>query len=127
MRQVLKIDIDRRIDKWGWMEDYERAVRAVCREFGLKVVDFIWSASSSGKGIHVWIHVEGPELSDEELNKLQFLCGDDRTRVYINRMRIKRGVQYWNKLFSRVLWEKYDRGKCRECKLRKILKELERK
>lgn len=78
------------------------------------------------KGKHVWIHILSPtELTEEEINMLQWLCGDDPVRVNINRMRIDRGLRkYWNKLFSRAVWIRPLDKKCEKCKIRRILNEM---
>jgi len=124
MRHVFKIDFDDRIDKWGWLDAWRRSVIAICREFGMSVTSIRVVPSPSGSGLHAWVHVECPKkLSDEEINMFQFLLGDDRTRVRINRVRIKRGVRHWNILFSGVLWKREDE-KCKECKLRKYVEEV---
>jgi len=125
-KHVLHVDIDRDIVAWGWKQDYIKSVKAVLQAFGYKPTRFIFKKSPSNTGWHVWIHITGKPLTDEQLNKLQWLAGhDDLTRVYINQLRIKRGLKkYWNKLFARHIWVKPIPETCKKCRLRKYLNEI---
>jgi transcriptional regulator of met regulon len=120
---TLIIDHDIRFDQWGWKEPYEKAVKASLEALGLKVLQIISKQSSSGRGLHYWIHIESPrQLSDEEINMLQFIAGDDRVRVQINQLRIARGVRkFWNKCFDHVIHTRPIDEKCKLCKLRKTI------
>ncbi|MBA7698390.1 hypothetical protein ES703_107067 [subsurface metagenome] len=68
-------------------------------------VEYIKVFKSSKRGHHIYIKL-CEDVSDIDANYLQFLCGDDMTRVKINLWRIKRGVKRWNKLFHKVLYRK---------------------
>lgn len=57
------------------------------------------------RGFHVYFKLHD-DVSGEEANRLQFLLGDDATRVKINQWRIKRGIKHWNKLFHKVLYRR---------------------
>jgi len=125
MKQVLKIDIDHRIDKWRWTRAYKKAVTNLLQGFGYKVEDIIIKPSSSGRGVHIWIKIDGKKLTEMRKVMFQFLCCDDQTRVAINRWRVKRGVKNWNKLFSKVLYKRIDtKEPCHSCRLRRIVKEM---
>jgi hypothetical protein len=126
LKYVLTVDHDVRFDKWGWKETYERAVKASLEALGFKVSKIISKTSSSRRGLHYWIHIEAPnKLTDEQMNMLQFIAGDDRTRVRINQLRIKRGIQkFWNKCFDHVTYTKPIDEKCLKCKLRRTILEM---
>ena len=125
MKQILKIDIDHRIDKWRWLSAYKKAVTYLLKGFGYKVLSIVIRPSSSKRGIHIWIEVEGKRMTDMKKVMLQFLCCDDQTRTAINRWRVKRGIKTWNKLFSDVLYRRIDKKEpCHSCKLRRIVKEM---
>lgn len=105
--EIFKIDLDTRIDKFGWLDDYKKMVADIMQRFGYSVNRIISRASPSGRGLHIWIHVKGPEIKDERIrNKLQMFCGDDNTRVWINQMRIEKGIPLWSKMFSKVIWKR---------------------
>jgi len=91
---TLKVDKDLRFDRY-WddaIEDYKRAIKAILEEFGYPVIKINHSVSSSGRGLHFWVLIDSEDgISDEEKNKLQFLLGDDETRVMINHKRISTG------------------------------------
>lgn len=114
---VLKLDVDWMPPDRGWVEEWRRAREVVLREvYGLEVDAFY--VAPSERGFHAWIHVVSPRrLSDGEVNKLQFVLGDDATRCRINQWKIEAGVRGWNKLFSRVVWRRRSRYyvRCEYC------------
>lgn len=104
LRYVLKVDLDVHLPQ-SWMEEFISTRRAILQSLDFEVVDVV--VRDTERGHHFWFHIiSKKELEDMEINKLQFLLGDDVGRVLINAYRIKRGVKRWNKLFSRVLWRK---------------------
>ena len=122
---VLMIDID-----WmpkPWIKFYEKTRRLLLEALGYKVTKFIVHPSSSGKGIHVWIHIRGKPLTDMELLKFQYIVGgDDPVRSKINYRRVRRGIRgFWNKLFSRKHVLKNLPQRCRKCRIRRFIMELE--
>ena len=68
---ILKVDIDERLDQWNWLTPVKRGIKAVLREFGYDVSRIKVKESSSGNGLHLYIHVFGDVLSDEKRNLLQ--------------------------------------------------------
>jgi len=100
---VLKIDLDLKPGK-EWLAKWKLTRKHLLEALGFKVKEIV--LRSTRKGWHAWIHVEDKEIEDWDLNMLQWLCGDDQTRVKINMRRIKRGVKRWNKLFSEVIWRR---------------------
>lgn len=123
-QKILRIDIDKPIDEWGWLDDYKRAVKAVLSEFNLKAEDIIVRKSPSGKGLHIWIHLDKP-LTDIERVKLQFLCLDDAGRTWINRLRVLyRHNPNWNKLFSQAKNVANLDPKCQKCRLKRTLQKI---
>jgi hypothetical protein len=124
VKDYIKVDIDF-IPPKEWLEVYFREKKAMLERLGFEVIDIIARKSDSQKGLHISFHIEGRELSLEEKNMLNWLCCDDPTRVKINILRIKRGIVYFSKLFSKVLWRKPLEEPCASCKLIKYLKEVE--
>lgn len=110
---IFKIDLDVKLDE----EDYKlwKATRiAIIKELGLRFMMMLKHDSAS-RGHHIFIHAESDEeISDDRLNFIQFLLGDDQIRYKINKDRIQRGTS-WDKaniLFSRVLEKRrYDKRK----------------
>jgi hypothetical protein len=80
------------------------------------------------KAVHIWVHILSlRQLSEDELNMLQWLCCDDVVRVFINRMRTERGLKvYWNKLFTRHVWVKPMDENCKRCKIRRVISEAKK-
>ena len=122
---VVIVDHDVRFDRWGWAPSYEKAVVGGLEALGFEVTDVISHPSSSGRGLHYWFHIDSPRrLEDKELNMLNFIAGDDRVRVKINRLRIRRGIRHlWNKAFSAA--RTVQKPRCEGCKIVTILKEME--
>jgi hypothetical protein len=104
-RYVLKLDIDWRPDD-GWIDEWKRArVLVLEKMYGYRVEHFYIAPSQ--RGFHAWIHIASKKrLSDEDINRLQFVLGDDATRCKINAEKIKNGLSDWNRLFSRVIWRR---------------------
>jgi hypothetical protein len=106
---LLKIDIDMQPPK-EWMDAWLNTRKLIIGHLG-----YTWLGHdifTTKRGIHVYIRIL-EKMRDAEINKLQFLCGDDPTRVKINAWRIERGVKYWNKLFHDVLYRR--KPKLLEC------------
>lgn len=110
---VFKIDIDIKLNE----EEYRlwKLTRiAIIESLAIRFV-FMLKHDSSCRGHHIFIHCESDgSISDERLNFIQFLLGDDQTRYKINKGRLERGTS-WEKaniLFSRVLEKRlYDKRK----------------
>lgn len=123
-QNILRIDIDKPIDDWGWLPDYTRTVNAVLSAFNLKVKKIITRKSPSGKGLHVWIHLNKP-VTDMDRVKLQFLCLDDPGRTWINRLRVLyRSNPNWNKLFTEAKAMANLDPQCLKCRLRNALQKM---
>jgi len=99
---VLKIDLDIHPPE-EWMAAWERKNEMILGLYGLKPTKV--NKKESPRGWHYW-YLLHKYLTPEETNKLQFLLGDDHTRVKINMWKIARSVPHWNKLFDRKLWRK---------------------
>jgi hypothetical protein len=99
---LLKIDIDFKPPK-EWMQYWIETREKMLRDFGF-TPEYV-KVFETTRGIHVYIKIK-EDVSAKTTNMLQFLCGDDPTRVKINMWRIERGIPYWNKLFHRVLYRK---------------------
>jgi hypothetical protein len=94
---VLKIDKDCIVSE-DWQGNYVRVVRMVCSLFDVTVTQ-IRSCPSRMKGMHYYIHIK-PPVDGGFANELQWLLGDDCSRVDFNRARIESGLREWNKLFE---------------------------
>jgi hypothetical protein len=116
-RYVLKLDVDWMPDDPRWLEEWKEARRLVLeRMYGLEVLRFYTERTE--RGFHAWIHVASPRrLGDADVNRLQFVLGDDATRCKINAEKIKAGIGDWNRLFSRVIWRRRSKYyvRCMRC------------
>lgn len=119
---VVFVDSDSSLMK-VWMEDFVKTRIEILKFLGYKTKDVVVKKSPSGRGFHIWFHIDG-KVDDMEMLRLQFLLGDDVGRVWLNYLRIRRGVEHWNKCFSEVLWKKPLDEVCEKCKLRKIVSEM---
>lgn len=106
---LLKIDLDIKPSK-EWLKDWIRTRKMILWSELIRPskVDIF----ETSKGLHIYFTVPD-KLDDEEINRLQFLLGDDHTRVKINQWRIEHKVKGWNKLFSKVYYRK--KSKFIEC------------
>jgi len=124
---VLHCDWDYLIPK-AWRDTWKAIMENSLVFLHLTLKRIITKPSPSKKGaLHLWIHVgSSRELSEDEINMLQWLIGlDDPTRVWINRMRIERGLKkFWNKIFTRHVWVRPLDEKCKRCKIRRVLNEM---
>ena len=101
---ILKIDIDFKAPKnWRLMWIWTRL--ELLEMLGYTPIDCF--EFETERGLHYYIEIK-EQISDETINMLQFLLGDDATRVKINQWRIKRGIKNWNKLFHQVLYRRED-------------------
>lgn len=100
--KLLKIDIDFKPPK-EWFDLWKQTRVLMLNYLGLRV-EYI-KKFETRRGIHVYVKLV-EDVTDEDANLLQFLLGDDATRVKINQWRIKRGVRRWNKLFHKVLYRR---------------------
>jgi len=99
---VLKLDIDLKPpDKW--IKEWEKTRKIILNSYNIKILRM--ASYETEKGIHYFIEIDR-DLSAEETNMMQFLLGDDHTRVKINQWRLERGIEHWNKLFDRKIWRK---------------------
>ena len=100
--KMLKIDLDwKPPDRWlkAWIETRIKMLKNLGHP--AKRYDVF----KTTRGLHIYFRLFD-DVSDEEANFLQFLLGDDITRVKINQWRIKRGIKRWNKLFHKVLFRR---------------------
>ena len=86
-----------------WMDNWVYTRREMLRTVGF-FVEYI-KFFKTKRGWHAYIKLDR-DIFDETANMLQFLLGDDHTRVKINQWRIKRGIKRWNKLFHKVLYRR---------------------
>ena len=100
---LLKIDVDMHPPKLWLQQWLDSRVFLLEELFKLTVLDT--KVFKTKRGIHVYINV-AQKLSDEDVNRLQFICGDDPVRVKINQMRIERGIKRWNKLFCKTYYRR---------------------
>jgi hypothetical protein len=99
----LKIDIDKK-DK----RDFMRRYQALYRYFRFKLVDY--EITETRKGYHVRLIIDFPfKVTSEEIVLLQLLLGSDWKREMLNYLRVKNGIEDWNKLFN-VKYRIYKKG-----------------
>lgn len=108
-----------------WIRVYLETITNTYEHLGYKVEEII--IKKRGRGFHIWTHIISKKpFTEDEVNMLQWLAGDDITRVRINRLRTRRGMKmFWNKLFSKVIWRKSLPKNCQKCRIVKTLRELE--
>lgn len=102
MGAVLKVDIDYKAPE-KWLLIWEQTRKVLLIGLGFTVERIVKHETTKGQNYFIEIK---EELSPETTNMLQFLLGDDHTRVKINQWRIERGIPHWNKIFDRKLWRK---------------------
>ena len=100
---IVKVDIDYKPPE-HWLHKWERTRILMLEEY-YKLHVLRVARHNTRKGQNFFIEVE-EELTAGEINELQFMLGDDHTRVKINAWRIQRGIPHWNKIFDRKLWRK---------------------
>jgi len=100
--RMLKIDLDVR-PATQLLSEWIRTRKVLLKELGYTPKSIDWFETK--RGYHVYILLE-VDVSDAEANILQFLLGDDHTRVKINFWRIEHKVKRWNKLFHDVLYRR---------------------
>jgi hypothetical protein len=99
---VLKIDVDYLPNDY-WLNKWIKTRKFILERLNCKVLRT--NIFKTKRGFHAYFVIDR-KLSDVSMNMLQFLLGDDATRVKINEWRIKRKIKRWNKLFSKVLFRK---------------------
>lgn len=102
MTTMLKVDLDYKAPE-KWLLVWEISRRNMLKTFGYSIMRMVRHNTTKGQNYFIEI---AEELAPETINMLQFLMGDDATRVKINSWRIERGYQDWNKIFDRKLWRK---------------------
>jgi len=125
-KHVLHLDFDYPIAP-HWMEEWRKHVYRTLKAYNMEVEEIIVKPSPSREGgLHIWIKATSPvELSDDNINMLQWLLCDHQVRVWINTLRIERGLRkFWNKLFTRHLWRKPLPKQCQKCVIRRYVNEM---
>lgn len=102
LRTVLKVDIDYKAPE-EWLTYWAETRCLILSKLGYTLKRL--TKHETTKGQNYFIEIE-EELSPQAINMLQFLLGDDHTRVKINQWRIERGIPHWNKIFDKKLWRK---------------------
>jgi len=102
---IAKVDLDIAPPD-EWLKDWIETRKEILSYFGLEAVKI--RIASTKRGLHFWFHLDRG-VDFETLMKLQFLLGDDHSRVYFSRQRLgfKRFRDKFNILFS----EKIEVGK----------------
>ena len=100
--KLLKIDIDFKPPK-EWLDLWITTRTSILMMLGHRVERI--TSFKTKRGMHIYIKL-CKDVDDETANMLQFLCGDDASRVKINMWRISRGIPFWNKLFERKIYSK---------------------
>jgi len=103
----------------------------MCRDCGRSRTDFpknlknykkcIFCGSKrlkKGRGMHIFIKFDGKKLTPKETTKIQFLLLSDPHKEFLGLKKAKKGLPYFNKLFSYVIFRKPPKSKCIDCKIR---------
>lgn len=97
---VLKIDLDMAFDLF--MSKFKIFWETNRRNWLLdihKLDNLIFEYKESTSGFtHVYIKIPR-KIGADDMNYLQFLCGDHAYRVMLNQKRIDAGIKHWNKFF----------------------------
>jgi hypothetical protein len=122
--RILHLDWDFRPTK-HWIRTWLDTIVNTYQFLGYKVEEIIMKRR--GRGFHIWIKLTtNKAFSEDEVNMLQWIGGDDITRVRVNRYRTRRNMKMmWNKIFSHVIWRKPLPKNCQKCHIVKTLRELE--
>ena len=100
--KVLKLDLDFKPPK-EWLTEWMQTRWLMLEKLGHPMDET--KTFPTKRGLHIYVKLQ-KDVDAETANKLQFLLGDDHTRVKINQWRIKRGIKRWNKLFHKVLYRR---------------------
>ncbi len=103
----------------------------ICRTCGRSRTDFLKNLKiykkcmfcgskklKSGRGMHIFIQYSGRKLTPEKIVMLQFLLHSDEHKEMLGLKKIKKGLTYFNKLFSMVIFRKPPKKNCIDCKIR---------
>jgi len=95
---IAKVDLDIAPPD-DWLKDWIETRKEILSYFGLEAVKI--RIASTKRGLHFWFHLDRG-VDFETLMKIQFLLGDDHSRVYFSRQRLgfKRFRDKFNILFS---------------------------
>ena len=78
-----------------------------------------------GRGMHIFIKVKLEKiLTPEEITKIQFLLLSDPHKELLGLKKAKKGLPYFNKLFSYVIFRKPPKKTCIDCKIRQNVMKL---
>lgn len=134
-KEIIKTDVDSSLLP-QWQKEYIKTREAILKSQGYELERVIIRPSgeslpwieqkTKGKGFHCWWHILcAHELADMEKLQLQFLLGDDLGRIWINYLRItQRNNPNWDKIFGYVTWRTELEERCKNCNLRRIIKEI---
>lgn len=122
-KNVITVDMDWLPPK-DWLEEWIETRKSILEGLGYEIKDVIKHKSGSGTGWHFWFHLDKDVEKPKEKLKLMWMLGDDETRVKINFQRIERGVENWEKIFSKILGKHDLRSeKCKKCRMAKYVRE----
>jgi len=72
-----------------------------------------------GRGMHIFVKAIGKKpITAEEQCMIQFYLYSDCHKELLGLKKAKKGLKYFNKLFSFVIYRKPPKQKCIECKIR---------
>ncbi len=109
----------------------------ICRDCGKSRTDFISNLKKyrecrfcgskrvkKGRGMHIFIRALGRKLTPKETAKIQFLLLSDPHKELLGLKKIKKGLPYFNKMFSMVIFRKPPKKTCIDCKIRQNMMKI---
>jgi len=109
----------------------------ICRDCGRSKTDFFKNLKNykkcmfcgskrlkKGRGLHIFIKAVGEPPTPEEICMIQFFLYSDCHKELLGLKKAKKGLDYFNKLFSFVIYRKPPKQKCVDCKIRQNVMKL---
>ncbi len=103
----------------------------ICRDCGRSRTDFPKNLKTynvckfcgskrlkKGRGMHIFVKALGKPITPEEQCMIQFYLYGDCHKELLGLKKAKKGLPYFNKLFSFVIYRKPPKQKCIDCKIR---------
>lgn len=79
----------------------------------------------TGRGYHILIKIEAKKrLKPKSIIEIQYLLGSDNHKEMLGLKKVEKGLPYFNKLFSKVIYRKMPKKECLECGIRAGVKSL---
>ena len=109
----------------------------ICRDCGKSKTDFFNNLKNYkkcmfcgskrlkyGRGLHIFVKATGRKITTEEQCMIQFYLYSDCHKELLGLKKSKKGLPYFNKLFSFVIYRKPPKPTCVDCKIRQNVMKL---